>query len=152
MSDLSAICAACGACCDGTLFDVVPVDADEAPRVAARGLDVFPRDDASDLVIAEPCVAHGPAGCGVYADRPRACAAYVCRLLADVASGASSFDAARSFVTETRALADDLRARVGTPHLGLRRAIELACLERTGDAVLFADAAELGARLDRLAE
>ena len=101
--------------------------------------------------MAAPCTAHTGAGCAIYAERPGACASYRCRLLREVADGAVSVGQAREVIGRARALADDLRCRVGAAHLGLRRAVELRRLEGAVDAELFADAAELGALLDRIA-
>lgn len=81
---LEDLCRACGLCCDGTLFGLVPVTAEEArrtrlPLVRALGTP-------------QPCAALGAdRACGVYADRPGACRAFVCRLAHERVAAPESF-------------------------------------------------------------
>ncbi len=80
--ELEGLCRACGLCCDGTLFQHVPLSPGEEPQGGAgRGLlRVLPDGTGFE----QPCaaLARDEAGCScrVYASRPRACRTFVCRL------------------------------------------------------------------------
>lgn len=76
MSDLAALCRACGMCCDGSLFGRVPLAPAEVEVARRHRLRVV----ASGAAMDQPCAAHGAGGCAVYAERPRACQAFACRL------------------------------------------------------------------------
>lgn len=75
-AELAALCAACGACCDGTLFGRVSLGSSEDDRAARRRLALAP--DASSFN--QPCPAHSTQGCTFYGDRPRGCRSYECLL------------------------------------------------------------------------
>lgn len=125
------LCSGCGLCCDGSLYDYVTVAPDELERACAAGLPVVELGDEHAVV--EPCPAHRGTGCSIYADRPAQCRAYRCGLLRALDEGATSLADARSVVGEVRELAAAIRARVGAPELGLRRAVE-AHEAQAGDA------------------
>jgi hypothetical protein len=75
VSDASTLCIACARCCDGTLFDRVPLLQDEAPP-----LPIVTRDTGARH-LPQPCVALSAGACQCYAQRPRACRQFVCLLL-----------------------------------------------------------------------
>lgn len=94
----SRLCAACGMCCDGTLFHGMRLQVDDAPRrLAALGLK------AKRGLIAQPCPAHQGECCTIYADRPVRCREFSCRQLLAVHAGTR---------TETEALATIADARI----------------------------------------
>jgi hypothetical protein len=66
--EVSTLCRRCGLCCDGSLFDSVPLTAEEAARGRARGLVIVARSDGSPA-LQQRCAALGERGCGVYVDR-----------------------------------------------------------------------------------
>jgi len=77
-ADATALCRACGMCCDGSLFDRVDLERDERAPARRRGLRVLPGGRSFE----QPCAAHRPGvGCACYDARPRACANFTCRLL-----------------------------------------------------------------------
>lgn len=82
----SALCRTCGLCCDGTIFDYVPITADESVRLLHR-LPVIGDRNGRGLHIEQRCVALGVRGCDVYVDRPRSCARFRCKLLRRVEAG-----------------------------------------------------------------
>lgn len=94
---MSALCLACGLCCDGSLFGFVPLEPAEIAPARARGLAVI----ASGRGFEQPCPALR-GGCTLYAERPAACRRFTCRLLAR--------DGPVSAVHRVRALMAQLRA------------------------------------------
>jgi hypothetical protein len=62
--ELETLCRSCGLCCDGSLFGRVTLQADEVHLP----------------VLEQPCAAHSSSACSIYAERPRACRAFTCRL------------------------------------------------------------------------
>ncbi len=77
-----SLCLTCGLCCDGTLFQVVPVTPAEAARLEGR---VTLSDDRSKLL--QGCRALDGCACGVYADRPTTCRVFKCLVLAQLDEG-----------------------------------------------------------------
>ena len=81
MTSESALCAACGMCCDGTLFAHGMLEPGEAEPPDAA---VTWEEDARCFV--QPCPQYN-GGCRIYADRPGACRAFRCSVLQDLATG-----------------------------------------------------------------
>jgi uncharacterized protein len=104
---ISRLCAACGLCCDGTLYGRVTVDAVEAARIERRRLPMLVV--AGERVLPQPCPAYEPGGCTVYDDRPRSCVRYECLLYRRVTAGEIGIDEAASRVTRARHRAAALR-------------------------------------------
>lgn len=100
----TALCLACGICCSGVLFSHAEVEEHELPRLARRGLPVI-RVEGASAELNLPCAAHGPAGCGVYEDRPEKCASYACKLRGRLARGAIALEAALATVERIKELA-----------------------------------------------
>lgn len=75
--DESALCAACGLCCNGTLFAIVPLnEGDDIAALSAAGASCG--QDRLEL----PCPAHvAGQGCGIYARRPKLCREFDCMIL-----------------------------------------------------------------------
>ncbi len=95
------LCAACGMCCDGTLFHSVVLQPNDRPRaLAAHGLRI--KRKRSETFFHQPCPAHAGGRCTIYDDRPTRCRAFDCRQLLQVATGE---------ITESRALATIASAR-----------------------------------------
>lgn len=100
---MSDLCLACGLCCDGSLFGYVPLQDRERAMASRRGLRVL----ASGNGFEQPCSAHHAGACAVYAERPRACRAFECKLHA---RGGNQQD-----VTRVRELLGALAAQDLTP-------------------------------------
>jgi hypothetical protein len=80
-----ALCTACGACCNGTLFDEVPLARDEValgPRLRLRIVAI-----GDEACMALPCPRLEVATCTIYPDRPSTCRSYKCGLLEDLEHG-----------------------------------------------------------------
>ncbi|WP_338504083.1 YkgJ family cysteine cluster protein [Sphingomonas kaistensis] len=106
MSDESLLCTACGLCCTGALHDAALLSEDEVEAAVAIGLPVLP--SATPPRFALPCPKFDGAICTIYEIRPRACAAYSCRLLEEVRAGCP-LASALEIVGEARRLAETLR-------------------------------------------
>lgn len=93
-----ALCTACGLCCDGTLFSVVHLAADEVDRIplAVIAGHVPP-------AFRQPCPALEGTRCAIYATRPGACRRFDCLLLHALRSGELSAAEALAVVAEARA-------------------------------------------------
>lgn len=95
-----SLCIECAMCCDGTLFSYLPLGEGEAARFEGEpGLHV---EDGKDR-LRQPCPRLGSDGaCGIYADRPRICGQYRCRLLKRVDAGRMTEDAAQVVVARAK--------------------------------------------------
>ncbi len=95
----SGLCAACGMCCNGVLFDIVRLQPGEAPKAfAALGLKVKRKLGESFFV--QPCAAHRDSCCTIYPMRPERCRVFACQQLQRVAAGESSEAVAREKIAE----------------------------------------------------
>lgn len=103
MGEVSTLCLRCGLCCDGSLFNSVPLTAEEAARGRARGLVIVARADGSPA-LRQRCGALGERGCGVYVDRPGRCREYRCMLLTGLMDGEVGLAEAEAVVDQARAL------------------------------------------------
>jgi len=77
--DESALCLACGLCCAGAFYDLVPLDPDELDHARRLRLPLADREPL--LTFRLPCPRLDGAACAVYAERPRECARFACELL-----------------------------------------------------------------------
>ena len=110
--DGARLCGSCGLCCDGTIFDGVPIDGSLLADARSRALPIAVRPGGPEL--RQPCPHHGADGlCAVYAARPAECARFECALLRRLRAGDVTDDDALARVAEARALAASLRARLG---------------------------------------
>lgn len=102
MDDASTLCQRCGLCCDGNLFNSVPLADAEVEPVRARGLIVVARGDGGSA-LRQRCAALGERGCGVYAQRPGRCREYRCMLLVAMMEGEVGLAEALGIVDEAHA-------------------------------------------------
>jgi uncharacterized protein len=82
-AELTTLCHSCGLCCDGSLFGRVPLLPAELPLARKHRLHVVPSGSAME----QPCAALALDAeesriCTAYEDRPAACRAFDCVLLA----------------------------------------------------------------------
>lgn len=77
VSDLEALCQACGLCCDGSLFTRVPLTVDEVVPEAQLGVV---RNERGARFVPQRCAALSGTVCQAYAGRPLACRRYECLL------------------------------------------------------------------------
>lgn len=96
------LCTSCGLCCNGVLFDWVPVAEEEREHVVELGLDV--REEQGKLRFAQPCTMFDGRLCAVYAARPDKCRRFRCELLKKVDSNEVPLSEAFERVAEAKAL------------------------------------------------
>lgn len=110
---MEALCRQCGLCCDGTLFECVPLEAGDDPAaLRTAGLTVV--TGPSESVLQQPCAAHQGTACGVYAERPLGCRRFACRLIDRVSAGEESVDDAVRLIGRATALRARLREALVT--------------------------------------
>lgn len=113
--DESALCIACGLCCAGAFYDLVPLDPDELDHARKLRLPLFDREPL--LTFRLPCPRLDGTACTVYAERPRECARFACELLKAYRHGQVELDEAIERVGVARAAFTRVAAlRAGDPH------------------------------------
>jgi len=76
----SRLCAACGMCCNGVLFEIVVLGPNDSPkRLTAIGPGL--KRKKKKHYIQQPCPAYKGSQCCVYEDRPERCRKFECRQL-----------------------------------------------------------------------
>jgi hypothetical protein len=106
------LCLACGLCCDGTLFDLVKLEAsDDARKLKALGLPVtVSRGKVPVARFPQPCAALcEDRTCRLYANRPWQCRVFECGVFKDAKAGRITFAAALQVVKKARGRADKVR-------------------------------------------
>jgi uncharacterized protein len=132
-----SLCLECGLCCDGTLFNRVPLVESEVPLLKERLQIVDGKYHAR-----QPCPALDGTRCRVYSERPLTCRRYRCLLLEAHESAEVSLTNAIGIVEATKHLRSHLAAARGQSDDG--RVVEEARTQRTELSRHQADA------LDRL--
>ena len=106
--NLEQLCTNCGLCCDGTLFQIVRLQAGDAPaRLLACGLRL--RRKQGEYFMEQPCAALQERRCTAYADRPARCRAFNCRQLTQVQNGLKSGEEALALIHNTHSLVQHVR-------------------------------------------
>ncbi len=137
------LCTRCGLCCDGTLLgDVELTGPAEAARLELLGLDVD-TDDGDGDVLPLPCAALRGTTCSVYAQRPRSCRAFECRLLQETQRGDVSGHDALARISDARALVQQVKKRLAQMEA---RPVRLPLEERVADAIASAASGPRAAR------
>ena len=106
------LCRACGLCCDGTLFDLVKLEAsDDVQKVKRLGLPVkISRGKVPVARFPQPCVALcEDRTCRLYAHRPWQCRVFECGVLKEAKAGRITFAVALRLVKQARQRADQVR-------------------------------------------
>src|SRR4051794_37813926 len=99
-------------CCDGTLFDLVKLEAsDDARKLKELGLPVtVSRGKTPVARFPQPCSALcADRSCRLYEHRPWQCRVYECRVLKDAKAGRIPFLAGLAMVQKARRRADKIR-------------------------------------------
>lgn len=113
LSNEASICIGCGLCCDGTLFTHLGVHDESDLGMPLRALGVEVIVEADPPAFALPCPAVLEGTCTIYhLQRPRACAAFECDVVTDLAAGVIERAEAHRIITATGALRDEVRAGV----------------------------------------
>lgn len=147
---LSALCAACGACCDGTIFS-------EGRLMPGEGEGLEGRLDKRRVgLFLLPCPSHSQrTGCGVYGSRPSACRTYRCKLHRELGEGRAIAIDALGRVERIHQLSTTIAARLPAgaagdlwSRLAASVGVTAAGIARV-DPQLALDVAELALRLRR---
>ena len=150
--DGSALCANCGFCCDGTLYDQARAEEDELDRLAAGGMEVFRDGDRHRFRL--PCPALNGTCCTIYESRFAICRSFRCALLRRFEAGEvglgqalNTVSAAKELLARIEAAAPGNRPRRARRALTAERLAEM----RSGDreaARLYLDLVALEELLD----
>jgi hypothetical protein len=114
----SAVCLQCGMCCDGTLFNIAPLEAGEDAAARALGMTVSEAtsDGKRSSAFGLPCHLHQEGRCTIYGQwRPRICHTYSCRLRDAYIEGSRSLEDCLRVVRLVRETAADAAASGGAP-------------------------------------
>lgn len=106
------LCLACGLCCDGTLFDHVRLGPGDNPtQLKSLGLPILVSRTKPPVVRAlQPCSALcADRTCRLYADRPKQCRAFECKVFKDLAADRTQLAAALRLVRQARRRSNDVR-------------------------------------------
>jgi len=105
------LCAACGLCCDGTLYSYVALIPDDMPA-----LEKYPQlkfiERNHQQTFDEGCVLHTGTACGAYEDRPDTCRRYMCGLLRAVEREDITEHEALLVIQEAKALVENVKEHV----------------------------------------
>ena len=101
--DSSALCLACGLCCNGVLHSQVSVEPEHVPLVSTLGLTIEEFDDHS-VGFRQPCVLYQQDRCSAYPHHPPACKAYRCALLRKYEDGDVTLEDALAIVHQVKEL------------------------------------------------
>lgn len=106
--DESALCLACGLCCAGAFYDLVPLDPDELDHAEKLRLPLSDREPR--LTFRLPCPRLSGTACTIYTERPRECSRFACGVLEDYRAREIEMDEALSRVREAKAAFDRVNA------------------------------------------
>lgn len=105
------LCAACGMCCDGTMFQIVRMQPGEVPAELGKlGLKIRCRD--GEYYMEQPCSALREKRCTVYQQRPVRCRLFNCQQLGRMERGETTESQAMMMIIETRALVEKVRVLI----------------------------------------
>lgn len=104
----SELCAACGLCCNGVLFQRVQILPTDCPSdYLSIGLKL--KKKKKKLYIQQPCPAHKGTQCSIYAQRPQRCRLFECRQIRKLSSGEITEKEARDRIKEALRRVEEIR-------------------------------------------
>ena len=106
----SSLCVACGLCCQGMFHEQARAFPEEVAWLEGKGFTVG--TGPQGLAFSLPCSHLGAGGCSLYAERPRTCRTYQCRLLARYLAGEVSLEQALGTVEQVHALRDQILGKL----------------------------------------
>jgi hypothetical protein len=105
------LCAVCGMCCDGTMFQIVRMQPGEVPAELAKlGLKIRCRD--GEYFMEQPCSGLRDKRCTVYEQRPVRCRLFNCQQLGRLEKDETTEVEALAMIVETRALVERVRGLI----------------------------------------
>ena len=139
--DGSALCLACGLCCEGVLHTHAIVIPPDARRLRALGLKVEPFGNHNGFRL--PCPLYQEHRCSVYPPRLHACQSYRCEVLNQYLAGSLNLAEGQALVEGARVLLADPALATGQPFEQVR----LTVREAEGRAGLLSTPEALAAHL-----
>ncbi len=106
------LCLFCGFCCKGILFDRVDLETDETELASQLGLSLYPKKADFDAIYL-PCSCFKDSKCSVYAQRPRICKKYQCKLLKGYLQGTISFGESMELVKKAKGMMEAIYQNLG---------------------------------------
>ncbi|MBL9131438.1 MAG: YkgJ family cysteine cluster protein [Verrucomicrobiaceae bacterium] len=107
----SRLCAACGMCCDGTMFQIVRMQTGDSPAALMR-LGMRIRRKGGEFLMEQPCAGLCERRCTIYESRPARCRAFFCQQLRLLEEKAITEAEALTKIEHTRGLAERVRALI----------------------------------------
>ena len=121
-----ALCTECGLCCSGAIFNSAKLDSDEIEPAKTLGLAVYEGERPGFRL---PCARLAGTLCGIYEQRPRACARYYCHVIEELADGTIDAEEARERVQTARQLKTNADAAVDAELPGAQRQVAETALQ-----------------------
>ena len=118
VDDATALCLACGICCEGVLHNHATAVPEEIERIERLGISLYEKRDYPAFAL--PCPCHVNHRCAVYDQRPKACGVYKCSLLQAAQEGKRSFSEALRIVEQAREVMGRIYETIGHRDQGLR--------------------------------
>lgn len=106
----SALCRACGLCCQGQLYGWVSLRVDEVERVKTWPVTLVQHGDVAGF--SQPCGCFREQQCSVYSQRPKTCVEYRCQLLRRLRQSETTQPVALELVRLARGFFDQIQARL----------------------------------------
>jgi hypothetical protein len=106
--DGSDLCARCGLCCDGSLYDRARAEPDEKARLEQFGLAPFEAEAGAFFPL--PCPRLSGSCCTIYEQRFTICRSFHCKLLTRYLGGEVPLEEALGRVTTARTLLTSVAA------------------------------------------
>ena len=111
-SDEQALCTSCGLCCDGSLFEFIPIEIAEQALFESWEIGLFPLNGGG-LALPQPCHHLKNKCCDIYqAGRPSICGKYQCKLLKNFLRAEITYPAALEMIQATLLLRAELREKL----------------------------------------
>ena len=139
-SDATALCLACGFCCDGTLHTHTVLLAEEVDAATDVGLIVDVVHDKP--AFQQPCAMFLDGSCSIYERRPRVCRRYECALLKRTIGGEITLEQALRVVGIAQKQLGVFRSRVPDAISFMRFLKELEAAADTAGAASAQDSAQ----------
>lgn len=118
----SALCIACGLCCNGAMFDYVSLERDDSPPLIREELNTPEKRERGDHFVL-PCQCLDGTRCAIYSSRPSVCRHYRCALLKRHEAGQVTTAQAQAIIERARSLHFDAQQANGASMPQLREAL-----------------------------
>lgn len=106
----SEICLACGLCCQGQIFTTVSLQPEEVESAKTWPVDLVMDDERPRF--RQPCGCYRKQRCTIYADRPKACVSYSCRVLEQLRDGSITNAEALETIGHARKLIQKIESQL----------------------------------------